>query len=686
MKNFPTIPGYTLKRVLGEGGMGIVFLATQESLGREVALKVIREDLLDNPLLLKRFAHEAEALRDIKHPFIVEMIDVSVDRKPGDKTPAYIAFKYIEGVRTLADVIASRSIPMSLRFELMLGIASAIAHIHALGLIHRDLKPNNILLTPENEPKLIDLGLVRVVSKEVFTGVVDLNAKNDDVKEVTRMTVSGAILGTLSYMAPEVCCGQDADKASDVYALGLILYEVAAGRPVFCPDAGEDWIKPHARGTKSPPTVDSYDPKLPPALVKLIDSCLHPEPASRPQSGVPVYKRVAQIIETKQIVKVAAGELRASQLPKTAPRPRDREVGEARVEPNRAPAPPRARAALIAVPLPTLLAVLALVVLSGTCDYLLLRSPGPTLTRAVPLVSVATTTPSARAAATGSEEAARLRDALQHAAADIDLAWLERFANQHKRIIKKAPETVSLAIKEHLTKVGILEPLEQFLPVARGYFGADSIPEGERWALRYLLCNLEIIEEFCAIHGVPLPWGDTSLTRVFPEYDGPVDLPSLNLKHARTWVRASNTKENKWFPGASFEEMWTIPARRPDERLLVWFAVARWKPGVLLDVRLDRRIRRIIRYSPPVSDPPPLKVHALEYELFGKIQKDVSITLTEALRFPRAYLGRWFPSYGISGTAHLKITIVDLPLRGLGADDPAIVDRVVTYVAPGETR
>lgn len=418
-------------------------------------------------------------------------------------------------------------------------------------------------------------------------------------------------------------------------------------------------------------------------LANVVQSCIANDPSGRPKDCGAVSRHLLPLIDTEpakdsphQAVGVSGRRRRGS----SSTRAGDVTVkvaapfsGPEPVAARERVAPPPPRNASIA------LAVSLLVLCTGALGFWL-RSSKPV--SSVPLVTMGATSPSVQAPAVGVEEATRLRQVLERGASDINFAWLARFADAHKRIIKKVPATVSLALKDHLAKVGILEPLERFLPVASSYFGAEALSARERWALRTALCDLEIIEHFCGEHGIPVPWGAASIARSFPGQDEPIDIASLDLQSARSWIRASNTGANKWFPLNPWEETWSLPDPRPGERLLVWFSLARWKPGVLLDVRFDRRVRRIVRSSPGTSEPPPLKVRAVEYELFGKVTKDVVVNVAKDNRFTRAFAGTWCPHDRMTGDTHMKISIVDLPLRGTGADDPAIIDRIVTYIAP----
>jgi hypothetical protein len=287
---------YTILCELGRGGMGVVYLAEQLSLQRRVAIKVLRSDGCVDTRGIRRFHREARAVQKLNHPNIVRLLDHDLEC-----SEPYLVLEYVEGGKTLADLVEGGALPaMDDRIVLMHEIASGLAHIHAADLLHRDLKPRNILLAPEGTPRIIDLGLARDVSVDE-----------------TRLTADGEGLGTVTYMPPEQFMGLPADKRSDVYALGLIMYELAAGRTIFGARAVQG-ISPVDRMRHGVPAVVTASPGLVPRLAELIDSCLGRDADRRPADGVAVEAALGSLLDDLAAEDLAAGRparTRAERVP-----------------------------------------------------------------------------------------------------------------------------------------------------------------------------------------------------------------------------------------------------------------------------------------------------------------------------------------------------------------------------------
>jgi eukaryotic-like serine/threonine-protein kinase len=205
---------YRILRLLGEGGMGSVYLAEQKNPHRIVALKVIKPGFV-NADLLRRFEQEAHALGRLQHPGIAQIYEAGMADSGFGPQP-YFAMEYISG-QTLIEYVEDRRLDVRARLELMAKVCDAMNHAHQRGIIHRDLKPGNILVDQEGQPKILDFGVARVADSDV---------------EMTRQTDLGQLLGTLPYMSPEQVQPDPAelDIRSDVYALGVIMYELLAGK------------------------------------------------------------------------------------------------------------------------------------------------------------------------------------------------------------------------------------------------------------------------------------------------------------------------------------------------------------------------------------------------------------------------------------------------------------------------
>ncbi|MCH8344568.1 MAG: serine/threonine protein kinase [Planctomycetes bacterium] len=215
-KRFGQLIGrYRVVRVLGEGGMGTVFLAEQDKPTRLVALKVIRPGVV-SANLLRRFEHEAQVLGRLQHPGIAQIYEAGT-ADTGEGAQPYFVMEYVRG-RSLVEYAQASPLGTRQRLELLAKICDAVQHAHQKGIIHRDLKPGNILVTEEGQPKILDFGVAR--------------ATDADIQATTIRTDVGQLVGTIPYMSPEQAGGDvtELDTRSDVYALGVVGYELLAGR------------------------------------------------------------------------------------------------------------------------------------------------------------------------------------------------------------------------------------------------------------------------------------------------------------------------------------------------------------------------------------------------------------------------------------------------------------------------
>jgi tetratricopeptide (TPR) repeat protein len=268
------IPGYRVLRPLGRGGMATVYLALQESVDREVALKVMSPALMADPTYGERFLREARIAAKLHHPHVVGIHDVG---RYGDSF--YIAMEYVAGGPVLHDDGKARDVPFTLR--IVREIAKALHYANSKSFVHRDVKPDNILLREDGSSALTDFGIARA---------------NDSS---TRMTRTGAVVGTPHYMSPEQARGRSLDGRSDLYALGIVMYELLVGR---VPYHAEDSLAVGIMHITQPL------PQLPPeykALQPLLDLLLAKEPEQRFQDGA----AVAAAIETIER-RLERGELR----------------------------------------------------------------------------------------------------------------------------------------------------------------------------------------------------------------------------------------------------------------------------------------------------------------------------------------------------------------------------------------
>jgi serine/threonine protein kinase len=262
---------YRVLRVLGRGGMGIVFEAEDINLARPVALKVLRPEISSTSDGRTRFHREAQAAAALQHDHIVTVFHFGEERGV-----LYLALQLLVG-ETLEDRL-QRQPRLSLQTILRLGreIADGLSAAHALHLIHRDIKPSNIWLEAgRDRVKILDFGLAR--------------AKGDDA----RITQTGAVMGTPAYMSPEQARGQPVGPRGDLFSLGCVLYRLCTGEAPF---GREDTLATlSALALEEPPLVKELNPEVPPGLSKLIDRLLAKEPADRPASAGEVVDALRQI-------------------------------------------------------------------------------------------------------------------------------------------------------------------------------------------------------------------------------------------------------------------------------------------------------------------------------------------------------------------------------------------------------
>src|SRR5204862_2446768 len=203
---------------LGQGGLGEVWRATDTKLGRDVAIKVLPEDFARDADRMARFTREAQMLASLNHPNIA-MIHGVEERA--------LVMELVEGL-TLAERIAGGRIPVEETLAITRQIADALDYAHEHGIVHRDLKPANIKVTPEGRVKVLDFGLAKAISADTPSG--------DPASSPTltmRATMAGMIMGTAAYMAPEQARGHSVDKRADIWAFGVVVYEILTGRALF---------------------------------------------------------------------------------------------------------------------------------------------------------------------------------------------------------------------------------------------------------------------------------------------------------------------------------------------------------------------------------------------------------------------------------------------------------------------
>src|SRR5579864_7884375 len=255
-----TISHYRIVEQLGAGGMGVVFKAQDNRLERAVALKFLPEKLAQSTQALDRFRREARAASALNHPGICTIYDIG--EQDGR---AFIAMEFIDG-ETLRNHIHGKPLPLGELLELGVEIADALEAAHAEGIIHRDIKPANIFVTRRGRAKVLDFGLAKLVPKGITSADSDADSQDSN-------SIVGIISGTPSYMSPEQVRGDGLDSRTDIFSLGLVLYEMATGRQAF--GGGTGGIIIEAVLTRPPLPVRSINPDIPQRLEEIIDKALH---------------------------------------------------------------------------------------------------------------------------------------------------------------------------------------------------------------------------------------------------------------------------------------------------------------------------------------------------------------------------------------------------------------------------
>ena len=280
---------YEVLSPVGAGGMGEVYRARDTRLERTVAVKVLPRHLSSSAEIRQRFEREAKTISRLSHPHICALYDVG---REGDVE--YLVMEYLEG-ETLAERLARGPLPRETVLRSGVEIADALDKAHRQGIVHRDLKPGNVMLT-RSGVKLLDFGLARVIEAPGARGVA--------IEGITALptqaplTQEGTILGTFQYMAPEQLEGKDADARTDVFSLGTVLYEMATGRKAFAGATQASLISSILRD--DPPPISTLAPMSPPALDRVVRTCLAKDPEERWQSAGDLKRELRWIAESSQ--------------------------------------------------------------------------------------------------------------------------------------------------------------------------------------------------------------------------------------------------------------------------------------------------------------------------------------------------------------------------------------------------
>ena len=297
---------YRLQRLIATGGMGQVWEAVDSRLGRRVAVKVLKQEYSSDPEFIERFRAEARTVAMLNHPGIAAVHDYGETEMDGEGRTAYLVMELVNG-EPLNSVI-KRTGRLSLRhaLDMLEQTGRALQVAHAAGLVHRDVKPGNILITPTGQVKLTDFGIAKAV-------------------DAAPVTQTGMVMGTAQYIAPEQALGEDATAASDVYSLGVVGYEAVSGKRPFTGEGALTVAMKHIKETPAPLPAD-----LPPNVRELIEITLVKNPGMRYQTGGQFADAVAAVRSGRRPPRPnAAPTIKATPaaIPSTSPR---RPVAEVR--------------------------------------------------------------------------------------------------------------------------------------------------------------------------------------------------------------------------------------------------------------------------------------------------------------------------------------------------------------------
>jgi TolB-like protein/Tfp pilus assembly protein PilF len=266
-----TFGHYKISERIGSGGMGEVYLATDIIAGRKAALKLLPTQFTGDPERLKRFQQEAHAVVGLNHPNIVTVYEIGEDH-----SIHYIVSELIEG-ETLRERLTRGRMELSEAVDVAIQVASALAAAHQAGVVHRDIKPENIMLRPDGYVKVLDFGIAKLAEQEL-----PVTTPKDEALLLVETNL-GSILGTARYMSPEQACGAQVDKRSDIWSLGVVLYEMVTGHVPFTGDTSREVMSSILE--KEPPPLTHYITQTPVELQQIVSKTLRKDRAQRYHSA-----------------------------------------------------------------------------------------------------------------------------------------------------------------------------------------------------------------------------------------------------------------------------------------------------------------------------------------------------------------------------------------------------------------
>ena len=270
---------YHIDSKLGEGGMGAVYRATRLMIGDAVAIKVLHSEQMSDPQVIERFRREAQAAARLKHPNVVTIHDFGVS----SKNLVYLVMELIEGDSLRALIKEQRPLPFSTTGEIIFQVCAALEEAHRRNIVHRDLKPDNIIVTTSSaglRVKVLDFGIAKLR---------DLAVTADN------LTQTGMVLGTPRYMSPEQCMGEELDGRSDIYSLGIVLYEMLSGTVPFNSPSMSALIVQQV--TQTPPPLRALNVRISPAIERTVMRALEKQREARPPTADALARELRYAID-----------------------------------------------------------------------------------------------------------------------------------------------------------------------------------------------------------------------------------------------------------------------------------------------------------------------------------------------------------------------------------------------------
>jgi serine/threonine protein kinase len=272
-----TIKHYEIGSKLGEGGMGAVYRARDTRLDRAVAFKVLKPALVADPESRHRFVREARSAAATTHAAIAQIYDV--DEQDGT---IFIAMEFVEG-RTLRQLIADKELDLQSALDIATQVAEGLANAHAKGIVHRDIKSDNIMVTPEGQAKILDFGLAKALDPLDRPHRASEDATAAPTAETMAQTQLGVVMGTIAYMSPEQARGRPVDQTTDLFSLGIVIYEMVTSKLPFHGESPLDTM--HAIAFDEVPAITEVRVHLPADLHRIVSRCLRKQPADRYQDA-----------------------------------------------------------------------------------------------------------------------------------------------------------------------------------------------------------------------------------------------------------------------------------------------------------------------------------------------------------------------------------------------------------------